>query len=49
MTPASDTLNRILAAVTAWAAGDPHPDDITLVVVRAGIAEPAAQPPSVTL
>ncbi len=32
--PAADTLAHVLAAVSAWAEGDPHPDDITLVVVQ---------------
>jgi serine phosphatase RsbU (regulator of sigma subunit) len=32
--PAADTLARIQQAVVAWAAGDPHPDDITVIVVQ---------------
>src|SRR5205085_2444560 len=32
--PAATTLARIQQAVVAWAAGDPHPDDITVIVVQ---------------
>ena len=32
--PATDTLAAVLAAVATWAADDPHPDDITLIIVQ---------------